>query len=73
MIRAGTRGKEDLQTWTSINMYLNCYPERVAGTNRNTFAKGGYKVNRVSVEKVLVGGFREVPFYQGKMYPGGAL
>ena len=34
------------------------------------FAKGGYKVNRVSVEKVLVGGFREVPFYQGKMYPG---
>jgi len=34
------------------------------------FAKGGYKVNRVSVEKVLVGGFREVPFYQGKMVPG---
>ena len=34
------------------------------------FAESGYKVNRVSVEKVLVGGFREVPFYQGKMYPG---
>jgi hypothetical protein len=34
------------------------------------FAKGGYKVHRVSVEKVLVGGFREVPFYQDKIYPG---
>ncbi len=31
---------------------------------------GGYRVLGVSVEKVLVGGFREVPFYQGKMGPG---
>ncbi len=32
--------------------------------------KGRYRVAGVTVEKVLVGGFREVPFYQGEMYPG---
>ena len=31
---------------------------------------GGYKVAGVTVEKVLVGGFREVPLYQGEMHPG---
>jgi hypothetical protein len=34
------------------------------------FEKGGYRIVGVSVEKVLVGGFREVPFYQGEMHPG---
>lgn len=34
------------------------------------FTLGGYRIAGVSVEKVLVGGFREVPFYQGEMYPG---
>jgi hypothetical protein len=33
-------------------------------------AKGGYRVVGVTVEKVLVGGFREVPLYQGKMSRG---
>ena len=33
-------------------------------------AKGGYRVAGVTVEKVLVGGFREVPLYQGKMFRG---
>ncbi len=33
-------------------------------------ATGGYRITGVSVEKVLVGGFREVPSYQGKMAPG---
>ncbi len=32
--------------------------------------KDGYKVTGVTVEKVLVGRFQEVPFYQGKMHPG---
>jgi len=32
--------------------------------------KSGYRVTGVTVEKVLVGGFREIPFYQGEMYPG---
>jgi hypothetical protein len=34
------------------------------------FTKGGYRIVSVTVEKVLVGGFREVPFYQGEMHPG---
>ena len=34
------------------------------------FEKGGYRVVGVAVEKVLVGGFREVPFYQGEVHPG---
>jgi hypothetical protein len=33
-------------------------------------ARGGYRIVRVSVEKVLVGGLREVPQYQGAMAPG---
>jgi hypothetical protein len=33
-------------------------------------AQGGYRITSVSVEKVLVGGFREVPLYQGDMKPG---
>jgi len=32
--------------------------------------KSGYRVVGVTVEKVLVGGFREVPFYPGEMHPG---
>jgi len=34
------------------------------------FSKGGYRVTGVTVEKVLVGGFREVPLYQGKIFSG---
>jgi DNA-binding NarL/FixJ family response regulator len=34
------------------------------------FAEGGYRVVSASVEKVLVGSFREVPLYEGKMLPG---
>lgn len=34
------------------------------------FAKGGYSIAGVSVEKVLVGSFRNVPFYTGKISPG---
>lgn len=33
-------------------------------------AQGGYRIIGVSVEKVLVGGLREVPLYQGAMEPG---
>jgi hypothetical protein len=34
------------------------------------FAKGGYRVGSVTVEKVLVGSFRDVPLYQGAMHSG---
>jgi len=36
------------------------------------FAKGGYRVAGVTVEEVLVGTFREVPLYRGKIFPGKA-
>jgi hypothetical protein len=34
------------------------------------FLKSGYKVIGVTVEKVLIGSFREVPLFQGEMVPG---
>jgi hypothetical protein len=34
------------------------------------FRKGGYRIVGVSVEKVLVGGLREVPLYHGEIAPG---
>jgi hypothetical protein len=34
------------------------------------FLKGGYKVIGVTVEKVLIGSFREVPLFQGEMVQG---
>jgi hypothetical protein len=34
------------------------------------FVKGGYRIVGVTVEKVLVGGFREVPLFQRKKFPG---
>ena len=34
------------------------------------FIKNGYRVVGVEVEKVLVGGFAEVPFYSGEWTPG---
>lgn len=34
------------------------------------FLKGGYRIVGVSVEKVLVGSFQEVPLYEGKLLPG---
>lgn len=35
-----------------------------------TFGDSGYRIAGVSVEKVLVGGFGNVPLYEGKMHPG---
>jgi len=35
-----------------------------------TFAKGGNRVVSTTVEKVLVGGFHEVPLYQGDIHSG---
>jgi hypothetical protein len=36
----------------------------------NVMARHGYRISGVSVEKVLVGGFRDQPFYQGKTRAG---
>jgi len=32
--------------------------------------EGGYRIIGVTVEKVLVGGFREVPLFEGEMFAG---
>ena len=55
-----------------INKYVSqvLFRKELTVQLEKVFAKGGYRVAGVTVEKVLVGGFREVPLYQGKMSPG---
>jgi hypothetical protein len=55
-----------------INKYVSqmLFKKELIAEIEAVFEKGGIRVVGVSVEKVLVGGFREVPFYQGKIYPG---
>jgi len=57
-------------------MDINKYAAQLLFRNEMTaqiatvFKRGGYTVEGVTVEKVLVGDFREVPSYQGTMHPG---
>jgi len=55
-----------------INKYVAqlLFRKEVVTPIESALGKGGYKVAGVTVEKVLVGGFREVPSYQGPMHPG---
>ena len=55
-----------------INKYVSqlLFRKELVAQIETVFEKGGHRVAGVTVEKVLVGGFREVPFYQGKMSPG---
>ncbi len=55
-----------------INKYVSgvLSKKEVIDPMDTVFAKHGYKVARVTVEKVLVGSLREVPLYQGKLSPG---
>jgi hypothetical protein len=55
-----------------INKYVShlLFRKELMAEIETVFEKGGYRVVGVAVEKVLVGGFREVPFYQGEMPPG---
>jgi hypothetical protein len=55
-----------------INKYVSqlLFRRELMAQIEEPFARGGYQVIGVTVEKVLVGGFREVPLYQGKLYPG---
>ena len=57
-----------------INKYVSqlLFRKELMAQIETVFEKGGYRVVGVTVEKVLVGGFREVPFYQGEMHPGRA-
>jgi hypothetical protein len=55
-----------------INKYVSqlLFRKELMAQIETVFEKGGYRVVGVTVEKVLVGGFREVPFYQEEMHPG---
>ena len=56
----------------NINKYVSqlLFGKELMAQIEPVFEKGGYRVAGVTVEKVLVEGFREVPFYQGQMHPG---
>ncbi len=55
-----------------INKYVSqlLFRKELIAQIEAPFTKGGYRIVSVTVEKVLVGGFREIPFYQGEMPPG---
>jgi len=66
----------DAKRGKPVAMDINRYVAQVL-SNREVLtqieqacARGGYRIIKVSVEKVLTGGLREVPLYQGAMKPG---
>ena len=59
-----------------VTLGINKYVSNILSRNEITaeiekaFAASGYRVISTTVEKVLVGGFGDVPLWQGKMAPG---
>ena len=55
-----------------INKYVSNILSRkeITAEIEKAFATSGYRVISTTVEKVLVGGFGDVPLWQGKMAPG---
>jgi hypothetical protein len=55
-----------------INKYVAVVlsKKEVTAQVEETFGDTGYRIVSVSVEKVLVGRFRDVPLYEGEMLPG---
>jgi hypothetical protein len=59
-----------------ITLEINHYVARVLHNPEllapieNVMARHGYRISGVSVEKVLVGDFRDLPFYEGKTRAG---
>ena len=53
----------------NINKYVSAilFSREVTAQFEEAFGNSGYRVRAVSVEKVLVGSFSDVPLYQGKM------
>ncbi len=68
----GWDSKKGKPVGLDINKYVSrvLFRKELMVQIETVFEKGGYRVVGVTVEKVLVGGFREVPFYQEKMHPG---
>jgi hypothetical protein len=64
-----TRGKHrSMNTYTYVAAILS-RPE-VVSSIEETFGGSGYRIVAATVEKILVGSFREVPMYEGKNLPG---
>lgn len=59
-----------------LNGHINHYVANILSAKKLIsqieipFQKNGYRMTGVSVEKVLVGGFDDVPFYKGERYNG---
>jgi hypothetical protein len=55
-----------------INAYVGALLSRreVTGPIESAIQGSGYRIGRATVEKVLVGGFRDVPGYEGPPSPG---
>lgn len=55
-----------------INKYVSqvLFRKELIAQIEAPFSNGGYRIFGVTVEKVLVGGLREVPLYEGKIFPG---
>ena len=71
----------DKKGWDSkrgkpVTIGINSYVARVLSAKplleqiEGVFTENGYRVVGVEVEKVLVGGFAEAPFYPGELTPG---
>jgi len=63
------RGKPvNIDLYKYVNNLLS--QKAVAGEIDKTLEASGYRVVAATVEKVLVGSFRDVPMYEGKVVPG---
>jgi hypothetical protein len=66
----------DLKKGKPVGMDINKYVSQLLFRKefmvqlRTAFEKGGYRIVGATVEKVFVGGFREVPFYHGEKHAG---
>jgi hypothetical protein len=68
----GWNSKKGKPAAMDINKYVSqlLFKKELMAQLWAVLEKGGYRVTGVTVEKVLVGGFREVPLYHGEMHPG---
>ena len=69
---AGWNAKQGKPLSGNINNYVSTllFSLEPISKIKTLFMQNGYAVSGISVEKVLVGSFREIPLYQGKVHQG---
>jgi hypothetical protein len=69
---AGWNPRKGKPVAVDINKYVSqlLSKKELTAQIETVLERGGYRIAGVTVEKVLVGGFREVPLYRGEMHPG---